>query len=814
MQARTDTLGMDISSHRPLLRRVIAVALSCAMVFMPTLASAAGMPRGVTAPSAAAGIIVKYRHAGVSTTADMMFAEKDLVVSRRLLSGGIVVDVPEGSDATALARELSSLPGVEYAEPDFPVEPQWEPNDPEYVKQWGYAHIQAPAAWDVTRGEPGVVIAVLDTGIDLDHADLAANIMAGGYDFGNGDADVSDHSGHGTHCAGIAAAVSDNATGVAGTAPGTAILPIKVFTDRQIGTTSMVADGIVYATDAGADVISMSLGGASTTAYLEQAIAYASSKGVVMVAAAGNQNSNRLLYPARSPGVIGVVATTDLDERATYSNYGKETDLAAPGTSIYSTIIDGFGYKTGTSMATPHVAGALALLRSIAPTATAGQLVAALQATAMDMDEEGWDELTGFGLIRIHDAMEHLKGPASWDATAPVTSADALGAYLHSATITLDPTDEDGSGVAFTRYRLDGAQVETGTVITTAAYGTHTLDYWSVDVAGNRERTKTLTFGVFDSLPPTVTRLYGATRYETCVALSEATFEGSTVATAVVASGEDFPDALSASSLAGAYGSPLLLTARHTLPEVVESELGRLGARHVLLIGGTAAVDADVEDALIASGVSVERIAGSDRYETAARVAYALRDRLGESLPEEAFVVRGDTFADALAVAPLSAGQGIPVLLTRPAALPAATADALSALGTRSVVIAGSSVAVSEAVLAAVDAMPGTSTPVRVWGDDRYATAAAVATYGVARGWAHSRYIGLGTGSNFPDALGGGVVAGANGGVLVLSRPDSLPAVTKEYIENQGESQVRVCIYGSSSAVSEAVFSAVLDIRF
>jgi subtilisin family serine protease len=795
---------------RPVPVALIAIALACALT-VPTTSAASGAPRET---SRAETVIVKYR-AGVASTANVSVRVRGLRVRRTLLGGaGVVVEVPEGRTAEDLARELTMLPAVEYAEPDARVQLQWVPDDPGYSRQWAYSHIQAPDAWDVTIGSSDVVVAVLDTGVDLDHPDLDGNILPGGYDFGDDDTDVSDHNGHGTHCSGIVAAESDNATGVAGTAPRVGILPVKVFSDGGIGTTSMVADGIRFAADAGADIITMSLGGTETTAYLEQAIAYARSQGVLLVASAGNASQGVLLYPARSPGVIGVVATNDSDSRASFSNYGLDADLAAPGTDIYSTVVNGYAEKSGTSMATPYVTGALALLRSSSSTASPEQLVVALQATAKDLGDPGWDRLTGYGLIQIRDAIEHLGGEYSWDATPPVTVSDAASSYLRVAHIVLQATDDGGSGVATTRYRLDGGTEVTGTEVAVTAYGPHTLSYRSIDNAGNAERTVTVAFSVLDSIGPDVARIYGTGRYETCVALSAATYASGSVPTVVMASGEDFADALSASALAGAYGSPLLLTAKAALPAVVESEIGRLGATRVLLVGGTAAVNSTVEGALVRTGVSVERIVGADRYETAAKASRVVRQRLGPAMPNTVFIARGDMFADALALAPLSASRGIPVLLVRPAALPAVTAAAIAELAADDVVIAGGTKAVSEGVRQAISALPGVANVTRLPGADRYETAAVIARYAIGARWATSDYIGLGTGMAFPDALGGGVVTGAHGGVLLLTQQSALPAATRDFITSQGEIHVAVRVFGGTAAVADPVLSAVAAIRF
>jgi thermitase len=255
----------------------------------------------------------------------------------------------------------SSNARVAYAEPDFVAQALGSPDDPLFGSQWDMVKVQAPQAWEVTTGSASINIAILDTGVDLDHPDLANKIISN-INFSSSPT-VDDVYGHGTHVAGIAAAMTNNGIGVAGLGYSAAIMNVKVMGDTGTGTYSAIASGIIWAADNGADVINMSLGGSSASSILQDAVNYAWSKGVVVVAAAGNSGSTAPMYPACYTDCMAVAATDAIDGKASWSNYGDWVDVAAPGVCIYSTLKDNnYGYKSGTSMASPHVAGLAALV--------------------------------------------------------------------------------------------------------------------------------------------------------------------------------------------------------------------------------------------------------------------------------------------------------------------------------------------------------------------------------------------------------------------------------------------------------------------
>jgi serine protease len=246
------------------------------------------------------------------------------------------------------------------------------PNDPLYSKQWHLHNINVEQAWETNRGK-GTTVAVIDTGVtkttDMDKTEFVA-----GYDFVNNKADAADDNGHGTHVAGSVAQSTNNAFGVAGVAYEAKIMPLKVLAASGGGTVSDIAESIKFAADNGADVINMSLGGGGESALMKEAIDYAHGKGVVIVAAAGNENQNSASYPARYNHVIGVAAYDAKGEKAEFSNFGAGVDIAAPGgghgSKVWQETIDPDGGPAqvmgfqGTSMASPHVAGVAALIKS------------------------------------------------------------------------------------------------------------------------------------------------------------------------------------------------------------------------------------------------------------------------------------------------------------------------------------------------------------------------------------------------------------------------------------------------------------------
>ena len=340
---------------------IIALAVAILLISsLPAIASSAP-PDNPASDFSSQQILVKFKPGTSLPEVAEIHRQLGGQVKETIPGIGVqVVTVPKGR-AMAKAKAYSSNARVAYAEPDFVAQALGSPDDPEFVNQWGMVKIQSPQAWDVTTGSSSINIAILDTGVDLDHPDLVSKII-NSVDFSNSGT-VDDVYGHGTHVAGIAAAMTNNGIGVTGLSYRCAIMNVKVLDNNGMGAYSWIISGIIWAADNGARIINLSLGAAYASSGLEDAVSYAWSKGAVIVAAAGNNGDTTPMYPAYYTNCIAVAATDANDATASWSNYGDWVDVAAPGVSIYSTLKDNsYGYLSGTSMASPHVAGLAALL--------------------------------------------------------------------------------------------------------------------------------------------------------------------------------------------------------------------------------------------------------------------------------------------------------------------------------------------------------------------------------------------------------------------------------------------------------------------
>jgi thermitase len=381
-----------------------------------------------TAPHVPGQLLVKLADAGAAA-AEARMAQSGLHIERRIPQLGLaVVSTPAGADLAASAADLQTQAGIAWAEPNFTFQLDFVPDDPYYLSSQSVhlSRLEMPAAWNITTGRSEVVIAILDTGLDATHPDLHAALWKnpgelpgnGTDDDGNGFIDdvngwnfaannnrIEDDHGHGTHVAGIAAARTNNGIGIAGMA-GATIMPVDVF-GGGIGTYEDLIRAIVYATDNGARVINMSLGASSYSLGEEMAVDYAWSRGVVVVAAAGNTGRETFHYPAAHNNAIAVASTTATDSLSGFSTRGTFVDVAAPGSSVMSTFPNNrYGVLSGTSMATPHVSGLAALILSRNPTLTPDQVRAIIQGTADDLGPSGWDINFGYGRINARRALE------------------------------------------------------------------------------------------------------------------------------------------------------------------------------------------------------------------------------------------------------------------------------------------------------------------------------------------------------------------------------------------------------------------------
>lgn len=444
-------------------------------------------------------------------------------------------------DTLQAIKRLRRQEGVAYAEPNYILKPSMAPDDPYYRYQWHYPLINLPQAWEISTGEPDVIVAVLDTGILSQHPDLTGQLVAG-YDFisipevaadGDGiDSDPEDpgdqsmgdaSSFHGTHVAGTVAAAGDNAQGVTGVAWGARIMPVRVLGVGG-GTVLDISQGIRFAAGLAnssgtlptraADIINMSLGAGADSRTLLDAVTAARSAGVILIAAAGNEASNQPSYPAAYPGVVSVSAVDMARNRAPYSNYGATIDVAAPGgdTSLDSngdsygdgilscggddsggTIRYTYLFYQGTSMAAPHVAGVAALMKAVDPAMTPADFDTMLAAGELtgDIGAPGRDDEFGHGLIDAFKAVKAAEqrggGGSVVDPTLNVTPSSLnFASQRQSATLLIEQVGGDLGGVLVTENEswlsLAPAQVDA------QGYGSYTV---SVDRSSLTQGTYT-----------------------------------------------------------------------------------------------------------------------------------------------------------------------------------------------------------------------------------------------------------------------------------------------------------------------------------
>ncbi|MDH7477382.1 MAG: S8 family serine peptidase, partial [Candidatus Bathyarchaeota archaeon] len=317
----------------------------------------------------------------------------------------VIVEIPLNV-MSSFVTDVRAAGLASYIEPNMKFQMNIVPNDPYWSWQWGPQKIEADWAWNTTIGDPSVLVAVVDTGIDWDHPDLAANYVSLGYDWVNNDYNPMDDHGHGTHCAGIIAAVINNGIGIAGLAQ-VQIMAEKGLDAGGSGYEDWLANAIIHAVDQGADIISMSWGGYFHSELIYEAIKYAYDSGVLLVAAAGNDGISTKMFPAGYDEVIAVAATNQYDGQPWWTNYGDWIELAAPGVDIYSTVWNnGYAYMSGTSMACPHVAGLAALVWSRFPGKARDWVRLWLRFTADDLGDPGFDIRYGYGRINARKAVE------------------------------------------------------------------------------------------------------------------------------------------------------------------------------------------------------------------------------------------------------------------------------------------------------------------------------------------------------------------------------------------------------------------------
>jgi subtilisin family serine protease len=331
------------------------------------------------------------------------------------LSRTFMFRVPRGTAVRQMAQEFSRLPSVELAEVDGIGGTAYSPNDPLIGECWGLnntgqsggtanADIDAFEAWDTYRGDSNIILAVVDSGVNT-HVELTGKTVAG-WNTNNNTNNTTDGLWHGTHVAGTAGAIGDNGVGIAGVSFGVRIMPVRVLSGGGSGTEAQCGAGIAWAADHGANICTMSLQYYTGSQTFEAAVDYAHGLGLLLIAATGNNQGNTVAFPARFANCYGVGATNRNDGWATFSNFGAQCDVSAPGQDVYS-LYQNNGYRnlSGTSMATPHTSGLASLIWAYDRGLTGDEVFEIIRSTVDDKGAAGWDPQFGWGRISAESAI-------------------------------------------------------------------------------------------------------------------------------------------------------------------------------------------------------------------------------------------------------------------------------------------------------------------------------------------------------------------------------------------------------------------------
>jgi type VII secretion-associated serine protease mycosin len=635
------------------------------------------------------------------------------------------------------------------------------PPEPEY--QWTAAMIRAPQAWELGAAGEGVVVAVVDTGVDFSHPELAERVIAGYNAIKSSTAlkDMEDDHGHGTMIAGIIAAARDD-TAPAGVAYHASIMPIKAVNSSGTGDDRHIAGGIIWAADHGARIINLSIAAAAQSPELTAALRYAAEKGCLIVAAAGNlpsaadnalgtmeQDREGVGFPAADPHVVAVTALTREARVADFSLTGAEVLLSAPGDTVlttYPTYLGtgtGLAYTKGTSVAAALVSGAAALVWSKYPDATADEVLRVLEMSARDIGRTGQDEEYGYGVLDVYRALQSLSPQTLYHAPAALSWGGGAVASGDGAVLGVPPGAFD----------------------------------LAVDAGGALEA----------ALPVNIEMSGEASLFAEGIT-------GLGTAYAVTWEGPAPQKALALTLPIGGDAAGAGADAAH---------IYRLQGSRWVEVGGGAPATAGgfVSAGIYAPGlyqVGVpsdprvnDRVAGADRIRTALATAR-------EAFPQgtdSVVIARADDFPDALAGVPLAYKLQAPLLLTFPDVLPTEVLETIQKLAPLNIYILGGEGAVSVPI---ARQLAGIAPITRLYGADRHETAAAVARLLGNRGQAV-----IVNAQNFPDALSIASEAARAGWPILLTERDRLPEVTARALRNLGVS--RTLIVGGTGVVSAEV---------
>jgi hypothetical protein len=456
-------------------------------------------------------VLVRFRN---PQRADAVLSRFRPTIEKQVGSLGVLVlRLPDGESEDAVVFELNRSPDVDFAELDRVIPPAQTASDPYFGSEWHLPKINAPTAWDTTVGNAGLVMAVLDTGVESSHPDLAPRLVPGWNVYDN-NSNTEDVYGHGTNVAGTIGAVTNNGAGVSSVTWSGSVMPIRISDPNGYASYSTAASGLTWAADHGARVANISYE-VSDSATVATAAQYFQDHGGVVTISAGNEGT--FIASPDNPYVLTVSATDDQDATASWSNSGNIIDVAAPGVSIYTTFYGAaYGANSGTSFSAPIVAGVAALVFAINPNFSGGQVQSIIKNSAADLGAAGWDPQYGYGRVDANAAVNLALNSTVADTTPPVVSfISPQNGDTVSGTITVQVNATDNVAVASVSLAVDGNNIGSDTtspytfVLDTTQFvnGSHTLTANAVDSSGNTA-TASITVAVnnvADSTPPVTT---------------------------------------------------------------------------------------------------------------------------------------------------------------------------------------------------------------------------------------------------------------------------------------------------------------------
>ena len=657
---------------------------------------------------------------------------------------------PAGDVAAAIAR-LDADAAIVSAEPEYRRTLAAGPTgEPRFGEQWalhntgqtigGFVGVpdvdmNVPEAWEITTGSPSVIVAVLDDGVDFSHPDLAARAWVNddapgdgidndgngfvddvnGWDFCNDDNTVHDADDfHGTHVAGSIAG-SGNGTGIAGVAPSVQIMAVKFISDDpSCATDQQAIDAIEYAAANGAEIINASWGGADFSSALSDSIA--AIPGVLVVAAAGNENSDNDLHPVFPasydlPNILSVASVNNEGFLSDFTNFGFESvDLSAPGEDILSSAVGGgWEYLSGTSMAAANASGVAALAASVRPELLRGLLTLRdhLIATAKALPSTlGWVAaprlLDARAAVVSRPDIRRLSGSDRYATAAAISAATFTPGmpYLFIATGENFP-DALAGGALAAQLGSPLLLVRNGSIPDATNVELVRLRAREIFVLGGPSAVSDGVVAQLRSYASTqsVVRMAGANRYATAAAISAGFAPG--VPNVFIATGQNFPDALAGVPASAALSGPLLLVASTAIPAATHAELVRLAPQRIVILGGSGVISDEVAYQLEVNYTGgVLRVSGANRFETAAAVTRAFFPRA-----ETVYVANGLNFPDALAGGSSAGAFGGTLLLVTASASPPATLEQVQRLQPARIFVLGGPAVVSDDVINQINAL-------------------------------------------------------------------------------------------------------------